>query len=141
MSKGIKPDEVIENKVVSKKSGVFIVELIIAFIMFTLFLLSQNLTSRNYNNSIAKTTAKSHAISIAVNNINKTLATNYDDLYSSTTKQVMDGITYSVDVGVYKYSDSHPDKKDIISTVEVNVNYVVLGQAQTFKLSALKERK
>lgn len=129
-----------EKLEVSKKSGVFIIELVIAFAMFTLFYVSSVITARNYTNNSTTLIAKDNAMSVAVNTMEKSLATDYDKLYSSQDKKVINGITYNIDVGVYKYSDEHPDKKDLVSTIEVNITYDFNGQTQNFKLTSLKKK-
>ena len=125
---------------VSKKSGVFIIELVIAFAMFTLFYVSSVITARNYTNNSASLIVRDNAMSIAINTMEKSLATSYDNLYSSQDKKVISGITYNIDVGIYKYSDEHPDKKDVVSTIEVNVSYDFNGKQQNFKLTSLKKK-
>lgn len=131
----------ITEKEQSRKSGVFVVELIIAFIIFTMFMISATITAKNYNNKTNDALARSNAVNIAVNNMEKAQATDYDKLSSSEDSQTINGITYNIDIGVYKYSDEYPDKKDLVSTVEVNIKYVYNGKNQNFKVSALKERK
>lgn len=137
MSYKMTPEEKLN---LGKKSGVFIIELVIAFAMFTLFYISSTITAQNYTKKSEQLVARNNAVSVATNYIEKALASNYDELYSYQDKVIISQITYNVDVGVYKYSDEHPDKQDILSTVEVNVNYTFNGTEQNFKLTTLKKK-
>lgn len=125
----------------SSKRGVFISELVIALVVLTIFLASSYVTSRNYTNKVTDLIARNNAVDVAINSIEYALATNYDELSSSTKAVIVNNIEYSVDIGVFKYSDEFPDKDDVIKTIVVNVDYTTRGVTNNFKLTTLKERK
>lgn len=125
----------------SSKKGVFISELVVAAIIFAVFLVSSIISIRNYDSNMIATTAKSDAVNIAVKNMEIALATEYDELYSFSDTQELNSIEYSVTINVIKYSDEFLDKEDLIKTVEVNVDYMLNGKNQNFKVSSLKEKE
>ncbi|MEG2348299.1 MAG: prepilin peptidase [Clostridia bacterium] len=128
----------LNKKKLSKKSGVFLSELVVAMIMFTLFLVSSYIMSLNYQKKSIINIAKSNAIAIATKNIEVSLATKYDLLDSSTTSEKMDNITYMVSTSVSKYCDEDLSKEDIVKKVNVKVEYMVDGKPKEFSLDTLK---
>lgn len=122
----------------SKKKGVFLSELVIALIMFTLFLVSSYIMSSNYQNKALISISKSNAIALAVKNLELSKATKYEDLNSYTTEVTENNIKYKINTVVSSYSDTQIDKKDIVKKIDVVVDYMVDGEYYTFKLSTLK---
>lgn len=120
------------------KKGVFISELVIAMIIFTIFMASAFILTRNYNKNVNMYIAKSNAISLAVKNIEKALATDYDNLYSFNDNQVVDEINYSITTNVSKYSDVDFTKQDIVKLIDVQVDYMFNGESYEFNLKTLK---
>ena len=74
--------EKVKKLKIKSKKGVYITEIVIAMILFTLLLVSSYIVSRNYNNSSAKTIARSGAVELAVKNIEMAKITEYDSLTS-----------------------------------------------------------
>ncbi|MCX8073985.1 MAG: prepilin peptidase [Clostridia bacterium] len=124
----------------NSKKGVFVSELIVAMIIFTIFLASALITSRNYNNKMYDNLARTNATNIAVSNVETLLATKYDFVNSYTKSEYINGITYNVNVEVTKYSDEFPDKLDLIKVIEVKVTYLLKGINKEFAVKTLKER-
>lgn len=120
------------------KKGVFISELVVAMILFTVFMASAFILTRNYNKNINEKIARSNAISLAVKNIEMAISTDYDELYSFTDVSNVDDIEYKVNVNVEKYSDKDFSKKDIVKIINVNVDYMFNGKSYDFELKTLK---
>jgi hypothetical protein len=129
------------NFKLSSKKGVFILELIVAAIIFIVFLVSAIVSSRNYDSKMASTVIKANAVNIAVKNMEIALATNYDDLNSFSNSETLNNVNYSVTVTVTKYSDIYFDKQDLVKTVEIKVDYMLSGKSQSFKVSSLSKRE
>ncbi|MDF2866087.1 MAG: PppA [Clostridia bacterium] len=122
------------------KSGVFLVEIAIAFVLFSVFVISSYISSRNYVNQSLYTIARSNAVTSCVKNIEIALGTNYDALSSFTNTDNIDGIIYKTSVSVYKYSDEYPEKKDYIKKINANVEYTVDGKTFNFEINTLKKK-
>lgn len=127
------------NKLNNKK-GVFISELIIAFVMFALIMSIIYTTSSNIVNGSVSTISENNAYLLAANNTEIALATNYDDLYSFSNTETVDGITYNISVDVIKYSDIDFSKSDYIKTINTNVTYMIDGTEYEYEISTLKKR-
>lgn len=131
-----------EDKTIKKnkksKKGVFLVELFVAIILFSLFVMSSYVMMRNYSGKKVKTIARSNAVAIAVRNIEIALATDYDKLNSFESSEEISGINYTVDTSVYKYSDENFEKEDLVKKIEVKVEYMLNGNPYEFSLNTLK---
>lgn len=124
----------------SSKSGVFIIEIAIAFVLFSIFIISSYITSRNYVNQSVYSIARSNAVTACVKNLEIALATNYDALDSFANTDTIDGISYTTNISVYKYSDEQTTKKDYIKKVNANVEYIVDGKTFNFEINTLKKK-
>ena len=122
----------------STKKGVFISELVVAMILFTVFMASAFILVRNYNKGIGEQVARSNAVSLAVKNIEIALATDYDELYSFSDNEKVDNIDYGTSVTVTKYSDQDFEKKDIVKIISVEVKYMYGGKSHSYDLKTLK---
>lgn len=122
----------------NNKKGVFVSELVVALIIFTIFMASAFILTRNYNRNINKMIARSNAISLAVYNMEIALATDYDSLFSKTTTDNIDNIDYSVTTSVTKYSDEDFEKEDLVKKIDVQVDYMFNGENLSFDLKSLK---
>ena len=123
---------------VNNKKGVFVAELVVALIIFTIFIASAFILTRNYNKNINKIIAKSNAMTLAIQNIEMALATDYDSLYSYTNTSKIDNIDYVVTTNITKYSDEDIDKEDLVKKIDVQVNYMFNGENLEFNLKTLK---
>lgn len=126
------------NKINKKKSGVFLIELVIAMALLLILLMSSYMLTRNYDSKKNIAIARANAVSIAAKNINIALATDYDKLNSFENEETIDEIVYSVDTSVYNYSDENFEKKNIVKKITVKVNYSLNGSPYNFELSTLK---
>lgn len=122
------------------KRGVFISEIVIAMILFTMLLISSYVISRNYNNKSNITIARSTAVSIAIKNAEVSRAIEYDALQSYNMDQVENGITYKVDVTVQDFSeiDNLQYTSGIAKKIYVTVKYNIDGTSYSYDLTALK---
>ncbi|MEG0872573.1 MAG: prepilin peptidase [Clostridia bacterium] len=136
-SKGSKKNRESKDTINSKK-GVFITELIIAMLLFTLLLASSFIISRNYGSKSILTISRSNAVAVAIRNIEIALGTDYEKLASYSVSEDIAGITYATDITVSKYSDQDFSKKDIVKTINIKVDYMVNGNPYTFELKTLK---
>lgn len=136
--KGKMTEEEKKEVKLNSKKGVFISELVVAMIIFTIFMASAYILTRNYNKNINENIARSNAISLAVKNIEMALATDYDSLYSSSDDQKVDNITYTITTNVSKYSDMDFEKKDIVKIIDVQVDYMFNGKSYEYNLKTLK---
>ena|GEM_PF-1784848 len=143
MNKRIIKSEIIninENELVNKKSGVFLIEIAIAFVLFGIFITSSYITSRNYINQSVYSVARSNAVTSCVKNLEIALGTNYDALNSFSNAETVNGIVYTTNISVYKYSDEYTDKKDYIKKVNAIVEYMVDGKTFNFEINTLKKK-
>lgn len=130
--------EEIEEVKLKKKKGVFLSELVVAMIIFTIFMASAFVITRNYNKNLNENIARSNAISLAIKNIEMALATDYENLHSFTNRQEIDNIDYNITTSVSKYSDIDFTKEDIVKIINVNVDYMFNGESYEFSLKTLK---
>lgn len=133
-------DELKNIEYVKSKSGVFIIEIAIAFVLFGIFLVSSYVTSRNYLNQSVYSIARSSAVTSCIKNVEIALGTNYDALNSFASTETIDGVVYTTNISVYKYSDENTNKKDYIKKINANVEYVVEGKTFNFEINTLKKK-
>lgn len=122
----------------NKKSGVFVSEIIIAMIMFTVLIVSSVVINRNYQNTAVKNILDSHAYSLLTKNVEVCLATNYDDLNSYTLQDTIDGTTYSIVVNITSLSDQDFTKDDIVKIIDAKVSYMYEGNKIEKNIKTLK---
>lgn len=120
------------------KKGVYISEIVIAMILFTLLLTSSYVISRNYTKRSTTTIARSTAVSLAVKNAETAKSTKYDLLQSYKLEAEENGIKYSVDVEVIPFSDIDPTYENIAKKINVYVKYNVDGNAYEYNVTTLK---
>lgn len=136
-------EEIINIKKVdekNKKSGVFILEILIAAILFAVFVTTSFITSRNYLGKSMDTIARNNAIIECTKNIELALATEYDNLNSFSDTVTLENITYNTNVSVYKYSEEFPNKKDYIKKINAKVEYMLNGQNLEYEINTLKKK-
>lgn len=130
--------EEVKNRKKELKKGVFITELVVAMILFTMLLVSSYIMSRNYSAKSVTTIARSNAVSLAVKNIEMALATDYDTLNSFESEEIISDVKFKVDTSIYKYADQEFGAKDIVKTIQVKVTYMLEGSPYEFELKTLK---
>lgn len=127
----------VSNKIV-KKRGIFVAELVVAMIIFTIFMATAFVITRNYNDKSRITIARSNAVALAVKNMEIARSTNYDSLNSFESNEEVDNIYYNVSVSVSKYSDVDFSKEDVVKTIKVKVDYMVDGKSYNYEIKTLK---
>lgn len=126
------------KKVLSKKSGVFISELVVALLLFITVMVTVFILLRNSNMNLRNTSFRANANFYAVQNLEYCLAMDYDKLASYTLDLKKDGITYQIQANVTKMSDQDFSKEDIVKKIEVTVSYHVNGEEKQLVMSTLK---
>lgn len=129
-----------ENQMVNKnaKKGVYITEIVIAMVIFTLLLVSSFVISRNYNKKSILNVARSGAISIALRNIETSKATDYDNLNSYNLIAEENDIKYEVKVDIIPFNEIDYTYQDIVKKINVSVKYNVEGNSYEYNLTGLK---
>lgn len=140
MGKNMKEDEVnnIKNMRLQTKKGVYITEIVVAMILFTLLLVSSYIISRNYNKSSMLTIARSNAVSLAIKNIETAKATDYDILQSYTMDVKENDVNYTINVDVIPFDDLDSNYENIVKKINVNVKYNISGNPYEYSISSLK---
>lgn len=132
-----------EDKVKLKlntKKGVYITEILIAMILFTLLLTSSYVISRNYGKKSVATIARSTAVSLAVKNLEASKTTKYDLLQSYNLDTEESGINYNINVEVIPFSDIDSTYENIVKKINVSVKYNVDGNEYEYNITTLKGR-
>lgn len=122
------------------KKGVFISEIVIAMILFTMLLISSYVISRNYNKQSRTTTARSNAVSIAIKNAEISKAMDFDALQTYENEETENGIKYTVNVNVQDFSDIDKIEyqSNIAKKINITVDYNIEGSSYSYKLTVLK---
>lgn len=126
------------KNVIKEKNGVFLTELIVAIILFSIILTSMYVIVRNTVNKNIIQIARSNAMSLAVKNIEIAKLTDYDTLISFKKEEEIDNIVYYIDVKVSKLSDEESDREDIVKKIEISVKYSINGKEYEFLLNSVK---
>lgn len=138
MKQKMPEEEKLSLKSNNKKKGVYITEIVIAMILFTLLLVSSYVISRNYGKKSIATIARSEAISLAIKNAESAKATKYDLLQSYNINTEKNGINYSISVEVIPFSDIDYTYENIVKKINVSVKYNVEGNAYEYNITTLK---
>ncbi len=144
MSKKMTDEEKIEVQELklSSKKGVFVIELVVALIIFTVYVASALIIVRNSTKKGAELIARGNAITVAVSAMEQALSKTYDELYSSSSSSTgSNNIIYDVTTDVTKYSDIDLTKKDLVKIIQVNVKYMYNGNSYDFTLKTLKGKE
>lgn len=137
MKNKMRDDEKLDLKI-NKKKGVYITEIVIAMIIFTLLLVSSFVISRNYGSKSITNIARSGAISVAIKNVESAKATDYEKLTSYNLKVEESGVNYDVNVEVIPFDKIDYTYEDIVKKINVSVKYNVDGKAYEYSLTGLK---
>lgn len=128
----------IENLKIKTKKGVYITEIVIAMILFTLLLVSSYVISRNYNNSSVETLARSGAVELAVKNVEMAKIVEYDSLTSYNFDVEENNLKYTVNIEVIPFNEIGTTYEDIVKKIIVTVSYNIEGIPYEYSLTALK---
>ncbi len=126
------------NKKLSKNSGVFISELVVALLLFITLMVTAFVMSRNSSASLRQNMIKSDANFVAVQNLEYCLATDYDKLDSYTLQSKRDNVTYNISATITKLSDQDFSKENLVKKIEVKVTYLIDGNEKEIVISTLK---
>lgn len=126
------------KKYLSQKRGVFVTELVVAFLLFTILLSSMYVIVRNQIHQSILTIARGNALSIAIAATEEALATDYEKLQSFTNNKVDENVEYTSIVTVTKYSDEDPSKEDIVKKIETKVIYQIDQKEYELEIHTVK---
>lgn len=127
----------IESKI-KRKSGVFLTELIVAIILFSIILTSMYIVVKNTVNKGVIQIARANALSLAVKNTEIARLTDYEKLSSFSKEERIDNIDYHIDVKISKLSDEESNKEDIVKKIETSIKYSINGKDYEFLLNSVK---
>lgn len=122
----------------SPKKGVFVTELVVAFLLFTILLSSMYVIVRNQIHKSILTIARGNALSIAIATTEEALAIDYENLQSFTTTKVEENVEYTSVVTVTKYSDEDTSKEDIVKKIETKVTYLIDQKEYELEIRTVK---
>ena len=130
----------ITKKKINSKKGVFVSEIVIAMFLFIIVISMVYTTSKNTINKEVKLIIENNAYLVAANNTEIALGTVYEELYSFSDTEEIDGIVYYTTVDIIKYSDMDFSKKDYIKKINTKVEYMIEGKSYEYTLSTLKKK-
>lgn len=130
-------DEAQSKKKINKKGAVNS-DIILAILIFTLFLASTIFVTRNYTTVLAEYTKKSNALNICVNNINNAKLKSIDTLASYQGTTDINGITYNYIVEVLPYNVAQDEVLDNAKVIISKVTYDVNGKQNEISLKSIK---
>ena len=114
-----------ENDNVSKKKGVFNVELLVAVFAFIIYYIATIYTTRNYEDTLRLTKLRSDAMNVAINVIEENKSKAYENVNNVHNEKVkVDNYTYVYNLGVEEYNDISGESNPIdIKKISVDVEY------------------
>jgi len=128
----------VQNKKLSRKSGVFISELVIALILFIATFIAIIVVNRNTKSKVNATLVEAKANDLLIKNMEICLLSDYDNLSNYTLEQDIDGVRYNVQADVTRLSDNDETKKDIVKKIELKVSYNLNNEYYELTLKTLK---
>lgn len=123
------------------KRGVLGIEIGIAVAIFTVFSTILLSSRANLNVKLEELEMRSNATKIAVQSVEKTLLEDYDTINNKEEKVFEKNKEYLVNYSIEKYSDTKPNKEDLVKVLTVTVNYNVRGNNKNYTVSTLVTRK
>lgn len=130
-----------------KKSGAINMEVAIGVVLFAIYLVTIMSIINNYDKRVQNLKIETEAMQIAVDEMERVLEFNYDNMPISNNKEINDKIgTFSVSSNVVKYSDEVPLQKDmtitkdVIKIIEVKVKYTINGNPAEYVIKTLKTK-
>ena len=128
-----------KNENVKNKKGVYVAELVIAFIIFLILISSSVVISRNYSYNLHVLSAKSDLVNETQYQIETLKEHYYINGYSTTNDYVKDyqknGYDYHLDVKFENYKDKNNTKYDLIKIINVTLSCNINGQNIEYSLS------
>lgn len=137
VDKMLKENKKINKSNLSKKSGVFISELVIALVLFIITFVTIVIINKNTRIKINSLLAESYANTLLQKNMEICMLAKYDELNSFNFSTNNNGISYNVSAEVSSlYNNSY--KKDIIKKIDIVVSYNINGEYKELENSTLK---
>lgn len=131
-------EEKIRVSKLDSKKGVYVAEIIVAMLLFTMLLTSSYVISKNYNKSSAGTIYKSNAIEIAVKVVEVLKSTEYDSIQDNSFDIKENDIDYTINVEVIPFNEIDSMYENIAKKIIVKVSYNYEGVPYEYTLSTLK---
>lgn len=131
-------EERIDVSKLTTKKGVYIAEIVVAMLLFTMLLTSSYIISKNYNKSSSVTIYKSNAVEIAVKTIEVLKSTEYDSILNTSFSVKENDIDYSVNVEVIPFNEIDSMYENVAKKIIVKVSYNYEGLPFEYTLSTLK---
>lgn len=122
MKRKMNADEVTN---ISKKKGVFNVELLVAVFAFIIYYIATIYTTRNYEDNLLSTKMRSDAVNIAINVLEEAKSLGYKNVNSVyNEKKKIDNYTYKYNLNVEEYeSVSETSSASNAKRIKVDVSY------------------
>ena len=130
--------EEVQSKKKLNKKGAINTDIILAILVFTMFLASTIFVTRNYTTVLAEYTKKSNALNICVYNINNAKMQSIDTLVSSQGTTDISGITYNYEIQVLPYNVAQDEVLDNAKVIISMVTYNVDGKQNEISLKSIK---
>lgn len=123
----------------NNKSGVYVVELVVAFIMFLILISSSLIITRNYSYNLYLKSCESRLVNETLYKLEEVKNHYYLNGYeTATSKQETyekDGVTYNMQVEVKSYKEEKQTKYDFIKIITVTLICNINGKDMTYSLS------
>jgi hypothetical protein len=126
------------NTKLSKKSGVFISELVIAFVLFIATFLTIIMINKNTRTKVDDILVRANANNILIKNIEVCLAADYDNLTSYSHYEEIDGVRFDVTTNVESITKNDDEKENIVKKIDVKVSYNLNGEYKQLDMETLK---
>lgn len=131
-------EERIDVSKLTTKKGVYVAEIVVAMVLFTMLLTSSYVISKNYNSSSAVTIYKSNAVEIAVKTAEVLKATKYDYIESTNYIVSENNVSYTVDIEVIPFNQIDAKYENIAKKVIIKVMYSYESVPYEYTLFILK---
>lgn len=124
------------------KKGAIGLEIGIAVAIFTIFSTMILISRANLSNKLEELEMRSNATKIAVQSLEKVSLEDYDAIDGKNEEKIFENNKeYIVNYSIERYSDTKPNKKDLVKIVTVTVNYKIKEDDKSYTVSTLVTRK
>lgn len=128
-----------EKTKLESKKGVYVVELVVAFIIFLILISSSLIITRNYSYNLYLKTAESHLINETAYKLeqlkNGYYTSGYNTAVSETEQYTKDGVTYNMNLEVVNYKDKENVRYDLIKILNLTLTCNINGKDISYSLS------
>ena len=128
-----------EKTKLESKKGVYVVELVVAFIIFLILISSSLIITRNYSYNLYLKTAESHLINETAYKLeqlkNGYYTSGYNTAVSETEQYTKDGVTYNMNLEVVNYKDKENVRCDLIKILNLTLTCNINGKDISYSLS------